>query len=805
MLFYYRSLFIFIALFISNFLFTQTIKGLTVNSKQELIPYATIKVFDENYKVIKTTNSNTKGEFEVILDSNNSKYISGNYLKSKSDTVLISTNKNILVLRGDNITDISEVVITGKPTMVRKADRFVYSPNELLKEGASTLDIMKTAPLIDYDTKSDLFSIINKENTMIIINDRKSVLPKDMLISFLRSTPAKNIIDIEIITNPGSEYSANTTGGIININLKKNIDEGFSGNVVLSDEQSIQNTSILNGSINYRKGKIGLRISPFMNNSFNYKSSDNLIEAQNGIEKLGGDFKRRYSVIGGGFGLDYDINDKNLLSINSFISTVNGKSQQNTSTFYLKNNDSPIDSIFSSPIKGKDTYLYNFGNVYFQHKFDEKGNKKLTANIDYNQFRKENTDNGAFIKTFPANSNNYSEYKNIFPQDFFNISGSVDYSSQVNDKTKNALGVQGSSTSFNNTLSYYDLIQYDSIYYLNNNLSNNYKYSENYLAFYFTKTKTLSEKFNATFGLRVEATDYTSENKTIRYKIDSSYINIFPNLSLAYTMNNKNVLSFSLAKKIKRPAIELLLPGRTYYNPSYFTENNPFLLPVIIYNADAMYSVKNKYYFSFGYSHSKDQYGQFIIPIEEMGNEQQKKTYLNYGNVKSGYFQFYTKQNWFKDFWEMNFSANFNLAYYNSNDNIISGHNLTNFNYNFSINNVFNISREKKWLAFTTIRYNSPIQDFAYRRENVLFKTDLGLKKTFNSFSATLYLSDIFNTYGKSKITYRSNQMQLFNQIIQKSYTRSISLSINYSFGNNRLNTIKNKKSANEELKNRIN
>jgi hypothetical protein len=82
MIFYYRSLFIFIALFISNFSFSQTIKGLTVNSKKEPISYATIKVFDENYKVIKTTNSNTKGEFEVILDSTNSKYLSGNYLKS---------------------------------------------------------------------------------------------------------------------------------------------------------------------------------------------------------------------------------------------------------------------------------------------------------------------------------------------------------------------------------------------------------------------------------------------------------------------------------------------------------------------------------------------------------------------------------------------------------------------------------------------------------------------------------------------------------------------------------------------------
>ena len=73
----------------------------------------------------------------------------------------------------------------------------------------------------------------------------------------------------------------------------------------------------------------------------------------------------------------------------------------------------------------------------------------------------------------------------------------------------------------------------------------------------------------------------------------------------------------------------------------------------------------------------------------------------------------------------------------------------------------------------------------------MLFKTDLGIKKTFNSFNINFYLSDIFNTYGKSKIIYRGNQIQISNQLIQKNYTRSISLSLSYNFGNNKLNTIK--------------
>lgn len=797
---------------LANSLFSQNIvEGSVVNSSQEHLPYSTVHILDTDKKIIlKSASSDDLGKFKILLDTisiDKTLYIYARYLDEKSDTLTLTKNKPIQIkIKNGGAINLSEVTINvEKPTLISKSDRFIYTPNKTLKEGLSALELLKIAPLINFDSKNDEFTIINKESTTVIINGRKSNLPREMISSLLRTTPAKNIKNIEIITNPGSEYTANTTGGILNINLKRNLDEGFLGNLIITTEQAnVYNTTILNGSLNYRKGKLGIRISPFINKSFNYNSTNNLIiNSDNRSEATVGEYERKYFVLGGGFGLDYDIDDKNLLSINGFISRVDGKGTQSNITNYSSINESVIDSTFSSPIKGEDYYVYNFGNIFYERKFDTIGKRKLTVNLDYNQFKKDNTDIGSFTRLYPIDTNsNDDSYKNVFPQDFFNVSGSIDYSSQINDKSKINIGTQVSTTNFENDLFYFS--SSGSGLELNSSLSNTYNFKENYLAGYLSYSRTFSNKLNATFGVRIEGTDYLSKNQTTEQKIDSSYVNFFPNLSLAYTIKDEKILSFAFSKKIKRPSIESLLPGRTYINPNYFAENNPFLQPVIYYNADAMYSIKYKYYISLGFSYMDNQSDKFIIPVIENGETLQKSTYINYGNSTKTYLQFYTIQSWFEGLWEMSFSSSLNFLSFRDETNNLSEAKINNINYNVNINNTFYLSKKKSLLAYAIFRYYSPIENVAFERENALFKNDLGIKKTFNNLSINLYLSDIFNTYDESRIKYRSNIVQSFNQQKRNEFTQSISLSVNYSFGNSKLNRIKNKKIANDELKNRL-
>lgn len=396
-----------------------------------------------------------------------------------------------------------------------------------MKETAgNALDLVKTAPLLAVDHQNNTFSIINKKNTRITINGRRTNLPKEMIISILNSTPAKNIKSIEIITNPGSEFTADTTGGVININLTKNLDDGLLGFLSLTNEQAHLNTAILNGSINYRRNKLGIRISPFINNSFNFNTSASTIEKiDQKIEQIDQFYRRRYLVLGGGFGIDYDFNKNNILSINGFFSKVNGNSRQEISTAYSKKGNAVIDSVYKAPVNSKDTYTYNFGNIYYKMALDSMQKNKLTFNIDYNQFKKDITNNGKFQKSFPSNNTPIQEYRNSFPQEFFNISASIDYYNKISSNSTLRLGSQISTTNFDNKLSYQNLSNNQAT--INSSLSGSYKYKENYFALYANNTQNIQKKLNLSYGLRMEVTDYSSENVTSGQKIDSSYVNFF--------------------------------------------------------------------------------------------------------------------------------------------------------------------------------------------------------------------------------------------------------------------------------------
>jgi len=411
--------------------------GNVYDINKRTVPFATVKLLDKDGNLVIATSTNDKGHFSFLIDSLIQKrvqYLYASFLNRSSDTLKIKFNSPPLALEiKDSANSLSEVTIhEKKPTITRQADRYIFTPNNVLKKGASALDVLEITPLIQFDEKTDIFTIVNKENTLVYINNRKSNMPREMIISLLKSTPADDIVNIEIITNPGSEYSANTTGGIININLKRREDEGWAGNLSLGSQESSYNSSTFNGSISYRKKNLALRISPFLNDSYNYNTSNNY------FEPVGGDFQhdrinmyRRYKVFGGGIGLDYDFSKKDLISFNGFISTVEGVKTQSSNTTYFQGEAIQPDSTLSSPLHGKDHFIYNFGNIYYQHKLGNSEKQKLVLNIDYNQYSQKNNDYGSFLNLIPSDVTD-SYYHNVLPESFFNISTQIDYSLEIN-------------------------------------------------------------------------------------------------------------------------------------------------------------------------------------------------------------------------------------------------------------------------------------------------------------------------------------------------------------------------------------
>lgn len=790
------------------------ISGTVRNDESTHLAYATVSLMSVDSIPILSTTTSELGSFEFSLPDTlltKASYIMATYLKDTSELIRFSKNQvyyNILIPIKSKL--LGEVIVNNKrPSLQRRADRFLYTPGKNLSVGSSVFDIIRFAPLLTYDAKRDFFSIINKEGTVIYINNRRTLMPQNVLVSLLKSTPAENINNIEIITNPGSEYEAGTTGGIININLKKAFNEGWSAFLSMSTEQILYstsyNTSNLNGTINFRKNKTGIKISPFYNNSFNFSlTEDSIVTEISTSQRNDITTYRRYKVAGANIGIDYDLSPSDMLSFNGLISKVNGRGNQNGKTLF--NTGSLNDSTYTSPVTTADKYLYNYGNIYYQHDFDSLAKRKITFNIDYNHFYHKNIDDGTFNKiTTSGEAEILSKYRNELPQQFFNISGRIDYSFQLNNSIKVNTGLQYSNTNVSSDLSYLNY-NFQSGQFENTYASNEYQYKEQYAAAYIGNVIQVRKKWDFVVGIRAETISYTTKEIRDGNKADTSYVSLFPNISFAYNHSKNENISFSFSRKIKRSNIELLFPGRRYYNAGYFTENNPFLQPVTYYNAEMMYALKNRYFISGGHTLYLNQYTRFVVPHNTNGENALKSTYLNYGEWRSTYFTAYSRQQTLQGKLSMNIAASVYHAQFIAQKSLqgIGFRNIQNWNFNASFNSIYTLSEKNGWTGFLYFQYNSPIRSISLERENALASLDIGLRKTFGNISASFFLTDIFNTNSLSTNIYEPNQAYHYNKHTARNFTRTASLTLSYFLGNNKLKTNKNKTSANEEIRNRV-
>jgi iron complex outermembrane receptor protein len=479
------------------------------------LKYSTVAIRKDSI-LINTISSDSLGNYGFSKLAGGTYSLSVSYLNYAAGYLKFNLTKDTTITfrLKNTIKILNEVTVSSnKPSFIRKADRFIFTPNNLLAKGSSGLEILQHTPLIKFDAKGEVFAILNRQNTIIYINNKKTSLPREMIIEMLKALPAENIKNVEIITNPGSQYDGNITGGIININIKRQLNEGWFGNISLTTQQSNYNTSVVNGTISYRKGKIAFQIIPFLNDSYNYSTQESKLDYTNGLtQKLNSRNYRRYFVAGGGVNLDYDIDRKNSLSYKGWISHINGNSTTATTTLYSKPNSTNPDSLQLAPYKGNDTYLYNFGNINYHLNIDGTGSNYLDANIDYNQFTQKNIYNGSFDR-LDANGNfvnEISRYRNQLPQDFFNLSEKVEYGQSINKSTDFSAGLQHSNTHVTNNLEYKDFDYASNTYTTNKELTNNYGYREIYSAAFISLSKNFNSKLSASIGLRFENTHYRS-------------------------------------------------------------------------------------------------------------------------------------------------------------------------------------------------------------------------------------------------------------------------------------------------------
>ena len=303
-----KTIKLFIFLLFSSSLLSQTITG-KVTDKTDVIPFANVILKDNNQKIVAGTTTTDAGVFEL-------KAIKGTYTleisflgyETLSKTLLVENNVNLgtLILK-ENAQALDEIVVkTEKRVLERKIDRLVFNVEKsVAATGGNGVDVLRITPGVRI--QNNQLSILGKGATQVMINGRLSPLAGDELVSFLSGLAASDIVKVEVITNPPAKYDASGNGGLINIILKKGMQNSWKNATTISYNQNKYNFTTLNNNFFYNKNKISFSAS--VNASIgDFENLEGLVIAYpTNIWDIDIDGKQQNDQLAGRFLFDYAI------------------------------------------------------------------------------------------------------------------------------------------------------------------------------------------------------------------------------------------------------------------------------------------------------------------------------------------------------------------------------------------------------------------------------------------------------------------------------------------------------------------
>lgn len=510
--------------------------------------------------------------------------------------------------------ELGAVTVTArKPFIEQKIDKTVVNVDAAVTNvGATALEVLEKSPGVTLDKDGNI-SLKGKQGVTVMMDGRPTYLTADQLNNYLKSMPASNIDQIEIITNPSAKYDAAGNSGIINIKTKKNKQKGFNGSLTLNYGQGAYWKTNNSFNLNYRTGKFNFfangsvsRWNGFQNLDIKRKFKDpnskelTAIFEQNSFMKNEND---NYSLK---IGADYFLTKRTTLGI-VLNGNVSPEQQTGTNTSYMMDNAANVDSIIYATSNNTDKWKNKSVNLNFRHQFDSTG-RELTADVDFVKYG--SNSNQYFNNTIydPSWSPKYNEQlRGILPIDIKIYSAKIDYVQPLKNGSKIETGVKASNVNTDNVANYDNLI--GNTWVPDYGKTNHFQYKENIAAAYINYNKQI-KKWGIQAGLRYEYTSLEGSQFGNPERQDSSftrdYGSLFPTLFVSYNANEKNQFAFSYGRRIDRPAYQDLNPFLFFLDKFTYAAGNPYLLPQFTNNIEFTHTYKGFLTTTLNYSHTKD-------------------------------------------------------------------------------------------------------------------------------------------------------------------------------------------------------
>ncbi len=779
---------------------TITVSG-TIKDKtaKAVLPFVNVILKTEKDTAFVTgTVSNEEGMFTLSNIKPDNYFLEVSYIgyKTKRQTLFVGTLSEFLevptIEMEESSKTLSEVTITGKQDEVSgKMDKKIFSVEDNISQsGGSVLQTMQNLPGVT--VQDGKVQLRGNDKVTVLIDGKQTALTGMGSQTGLDNIPASAIEKIEIINNPSAKYDANGNAGIINIIYKKNKKDGFNGKVGLtgglgslwvrkenlpSIRPQYQFTPKLNPSLslNYRKKKVNiffqgdyLYTQTLNKNEFVTRTYDNGTIIQQQTKR-----NRNTHFATAKAGVDWNINDHNMLTISGLFGTEK----------IIDHGDQPF---FNSDLSER-LRLWQFledelkttvmASAAYQHKFKQLGHV-LNTGFNYTFHREDEKyffDN--IMPTFSGkdafaliSDEHVADFNldYVKPLKYGRIEGGIKF--RWREIPTNMKFIPGLNSPLDSAAggpaTYKEIIPA---------LYGNYIYE--------------SKKIEAEIGLRVEYVNINYEVGSTHpvYKTSGyNYTQPFPNVRLAYKINDHNKLSLFYNRRVDRPNEVDIRIFPKYDDAEIIKVGNPELRPQFTNTFELGYKTnwKKGYFYTAAYHKLAD--GTITRIASTIPNS--TLIYSIFQNAKRSYntgLEVVLSQDVKK--W---FSFNLNLNGYH---NLIEAFTVEN---KYPVANTFNAERQQifsgnaKLNTIFHLPKNFDIQaTFIYLAPDIIpqgkiaqrFSLDLGIKKTIQKGKGELFLNatDLANTM----VIKKQIQGKDFHYTTTDYYeTQVIRLGYNYKF-----------------------
>lgn len=755
--------------------------------------------------------SDEAGNFRIENVSNGNFYLkikSLEYKETVISSIAITPEKSTLLLgniwlsNGQKILDEVEIVEYTEVLETNLDKKIINVEKDLTSTGGTALDLMKNVPSASVDVDGNV-SLRGNTGVRILIDGRPSTMDPATL---LQQLPASMVKQIEIITNPSAKYDPDGVTGIINIVTKKNTRTGFNGSFQVNAGT---------GSTQPRGGMDNFTINKYsFNTSLNYKtkkwnffgsydgrsttrwnannSSRDLFtsDSTNSVVQDGG--KMRYNTNHSAkFGIDWQINDNNVISITGNVRTEKGDGDE-TQDYYQYYDEENFIARYQRGIYQTNNEFNYDGSIDYKKTFERKG-RELTANASYSSNEREQL---ADIDEIYLNPDLSPSAQTPLNESLTELSGNAQITSQIDYihpmKKESAGRIETGAKMIVRTL-------YQDLNVITNNTptgevitdesrSNRFEFNDQVYSTYLIYGNSF-KKLKYQGGLRFEQSFMQSKQVTLNTEYNRAFYNFFPSVHTRYALTDKHELTASYSRRVQRPGIRQLNPYPDYTDKLNYRIGNPYLYPEFTNSFEAGHAYINRgFMFSttLFYRKTNDQIYRFRTIDTTTGISVVNQ--INLGTIESfGAEWIYNHPitKWLRV--NSNFSTYYTIIRADSDLG-----NSQNENFAYTARGTLNITSPGKIEWQLTGSYRSAMVT-AQGIMRPMYNLDFGVKRDFleKRLSVSFRISDIFNNL---RFAIDMNTPQFRSSNIYKWETRVANLTIQYNINNTNASERRDKK-----------